>query len=156
MCRFIERLERIIDWIPELWKLYDFDYSGIYRVLRKQLQRMEPVIRNGYALRAESTADQIHFAIALLDRLIACDYLENALIPHKRVWGELGDMITKVCDDGLEEWLGSEWEYADTEAERLVAEESFRVAGRHSDWVEERDKNLLFGHVAKHIKRWWD
>ena len=151
-----DRIKRIIDWIPTLWKLYDFDYSSIYRVLRKQLQRMEPVIRDGYALRAEDTADQIHFTILLLDRLIACDYLSNALIPHKRKWGEIGEWIWGEEESRCVEWLGCNYEYADTEEKRLLAEEEFRQCGKHSDWAEERDKNLLFEYVAKHIKRWWD
>jgi len=150
------RIKRIIDWIPTLWKLYDFDYSSIYRVLRKQLQRMEPVIRNGCALSAEDTADQIHFAVVLLDRLIACDYLTNALIPHQRKWGEMGEWIWKEIDDKFSEWLGCHYEKADTEEKRLQAEKEFSQCGRHADWVEERDKNLLFEYVAKHIKRWWD
>ena len=76
-----ERIKRIIDWIPVLWNLYDFDYSSIYQVLRKQLQRMERFQRkDAYAISAEATADQIHFAVLFLDRLIACEYLTNALI----------------------------------------------------------------------------
>jgi hypothetical protein len=150
------KLRRIIDWIPTLWKLYDFDYSSIYRVLRKQLQRMEPVIRDGCALSAEDTADQIHFAVLLLDRLIACDYLTNALIPHEIKWGEAGEWIWKDSDNGLSELRGFSYEHADTEEKRLLAEEEFSRCGQHSDWVEERDKNLLFEYIGKHIKRWWD
>jgi hypothetical protein len=156
MARIIRRIKRVIDWFPVIWKDYDWDYHSFYVIMRKKLSRMEPAIRDGYALNSEKTADDICFAIMLLDRLIACDYLENALIPHKRKWGELGEMITKETDDGMLEWLGNHWEKADTEEKRLLAEEEFRLAGRHSDWIEERDKNLLFEYISKHINRWWD
>ena len=144
----IRKLRRIIDWIPTLWKLYDFDYSSIYQVLRKQLQRMEQFQRrDACALNAEDTADQIRFAVLLLDRLIACDYLTNALIPHRRKWGEATLSLER---------LELVFESVDSEEKKLLADEEFMLCGRHADWIEERDKNLLFEYIAKHIKRWWD
>jgi hypothetical protein len=153
----INRLKRLVDWIPVIWNDYDYDYSSLYVIMRKKLSRMEDAIRNGWAVDSEATADKIHFAVMLLDRLIACNYLENALIPHKRRWGDMGEMILEpTSNPRLEEWKGNQWEGARTEKERLEAEEEFRIAGRHSDWVEERDKNLLFEHISKHIRSWWD
>lgn len=152
----MKRIKRLLDWIPVIWNDYDWDYHSLYVIMRKKLSRMEDAIRDGLAIDSEQTADGIHFAVMLLDRLIACDYLKNALIPHKRKWGELGDMITKEIDNGLLEWIGNKWEYADTEEKELQAEEEFRLAGKHSDWMEERDKNILFEHISKNITRWWD
>ena len=152
----LNKIKRLIDWLPVIWKDYDYDYHSLYIVMRKKLSRLEVGIRGGYAVDSEATADNIHFAVMLLDRLIACDYLSNALIPHKRKWGEIGDFIFKDLDNGLSEWLGCNYERADTEEKRLVAEEEFRQCGKHSDWTEERDKNLLFAYIAKHIKGWWD
>ena len=152
----INKIKRMIDWFPVIWKDYDWDYHSLYVVMRKKLSRLEDGIRTGWAVDADATADNIHFAVMLLDRLIACDYLERALIPVHRKWGELGDMITKETDNGLLEWLGNDWEYASTEEERLIAEEAFRQAGRRADVQEVADKNLLFGHISKFIAGWWD
>jgi hypothetical protein len=152
----LRKIKRLIDWLPVIWNDYDWDYHALYVIMRKKLSRMEPAIRDGCAITSESTADDIHFAVMLLDRLIACDYLTNALIPHKREWGELGEMILGEEENGLVEWLGSNWEFADTEEKRLQAEEQFRIAGKNSDWSEERDKEMLFDYLAKNIRNWWD
>jgi len=154
MC--FHKIKRLVDWLPVIWNDYDYDYSSLYRIMRKKLSRMETSIRGGYALTSEDTADDIHFAVMLLDRLIANDYLENALIPHKRKWGDIGDLITKELPGGMLEWLGPKWEKADTEEKRLQAEEEFRRAGRRADWRREQDKNELFDTMKKHITGWWD
>ena len=68
----------------------------------------------------------------------------------------MGEWIWEDLENGLSEWIGCHYEKADTEEKRLLAKEEFRQCGKHSDWVEKRDKNLLFEYVAKHIKHWWD
>jgi len=152
----IRKIKRLIDWFPVIWKDYDWDYHSLYVIMRKKLSRMEPAIRSGYSVDSGKDANRIHYAVMLLDRLIACDYLERALLPVHREWGEIGDMRTRVCENGLEEWLGNEWEKADTEEERLLAEEAFRKAGRRSDEQELADKDKLFEHISKYILGWWD
>lgn len=146
----------MIDWFPVIWNDYDWDYHSLYVVMRKKLSRLEGGIRSGWAIDSEDTADKIRFAVMLLDRLIECDYLERALLPVHRNWGRIGDMITRDNGNGLSEWLGSNWEYADTEEKRLLAEEEFRLAGRRADARELADKNELFEHISKYILNWWD
>lgn len=152
----INKIKRAIDWFPVMWKDRDFDYHSLYVIMHKKLTRLEDGIRQGWAVDSGATADNIHYAVMLLDRLIECAYLERALIPVHRRWGELGEMITRETDNGLLEWLGNEWEKANTEEERLLAEDAFRKAGRRADAQELADKNLLFEHVSKYIKGWWD
>ena len=152
----INKIKRLIDWFPVIWNDYDWDYHSLYVIMRKKLSRLEDGIRDGWAVDAEATADNIHYAQMLLDRLIEGAYLERALLPVYRKWGKIGDMITRKADNGFEEWLGNDWELANTEEERLIAEEEFSKAGKRADAQELADKNKLFEHISKYITRWWD
>jgi len=172
--RVIEKIKNLISWFPVIWNDFDWDYQSIYRILEHKLSRMENVIRGGYAVDAEATADKIKFCSLLCKRLAECDYLERALIPHKRKWGSIGDLITKELPGGkrkwgsigdlitkelpggMSEWLGPKWEKADTEEKRLQAEEEFRRAAIRADWRQEQDKNELFDAMKKYITGWWD
>jgi len=154
--RVIEKIKNLISWFPVIWNDFDWDYQSIYRILEHKLSRMENVIRGGYAVDAEATADKIKFCSLLCKRLAECDYLERALIPHKRKWGSIGDLITKELPGGTLEWLGPKWEKADTEEKRLQAEEEFRRAAIRADWRQEQDKNELFDAMKKYITGWWD
>ena len=151
----INKIKRMIDWFPVIWKDYDYDYHSLYVVMQKKLTRLEAGIRDGWAVDSEATADNIHLAVMLLDRLIECDYLERALIPVHRKWGE-SDMLLEDAEDGLTAYIGLSFEKASTEKERLIAEEAFRKAGRRADAQELADKNLLFEHLSRNIKGWWD
>lgn len=154
--RIFEKIENLISWFPVIWNDFDWDYQSIYRILEHKLSRMENVIREGCAVDAEAIANKIKFCSLLCKRLAECDYLERALIPHKRQWGDIGEMITIELPNGMLEWVGCKWERADTEEKRLQAEEEFRLAGRRADWRQEQDKNELFDTMKKYITGWWD
>lgn len=173
---FIYKIKRIIDFIPVLWNIYDFDYSSLYKVMKKQLERMEKFQREeAYHVDRKHTADKIHFAVQILNRLIQDEpvYLNNALMHHRRKWGEIilvdGDNIKehsyllKEYKDGVIEKEGKKlyplmftWEKVSNHKEYLEAEKESRRAGKHADWIRRRDRKLLFNHIHKHIERWWD
>lgn len=54
----------------ELSQTYNFDYGGSLHFLRKHLEILEPVIRNGYNVNREGVAKNILTCRLLLDRLL--------------------------------------------------------------------------------------
>lgn len=63
-------LRNIIHFRKALWRTYSFDYSGSLHYMRDHFQMMEPVIRNGYHVHGDRTADRVKVCKLLLDRIL--------------------------------------------------------------------------------------
>lgn len=162
MKRFFRRIKRVIDWMPVLWDLYEWGYDGLYLVMAQHLDGMESVIRNGRSVDAAKTADQISYAIGLLNRLIADDFLEIATEPLHEKWGD-GEMQWRdfdgdspFDDDDLVEYIGVKYPNAETEEDQLRAEAEFRVAYKEADETQDMTRKELFKHIGICLPGWWD
>jgi len=69
------RLKRILDWIPILWKDYDWDHACLLRILEFKLRRMaKHHLEDGVTLHREKTAHQLNEAAALCKRMADENY----------------------------------------------------------------------------------
>jgi hypothetical protein len=68
--RFFKKLVKLWKWNKFLWNDFDFDHSYLLKVIKFKLDLMEPVIRDGYAINSEKTADEIKKTSELLELLI--------------------------------------------------------------------------------------
>jgi hypothetical protein len=145
--RFYNRIKKLWGWNKLLWKDYDWDYSYLLRIMRYKLELMEPSIRNGYAISADKTADEIKKTIELLDLLIEDDFLEN----------------TKKLDDIYGNYSFIKLDNGNTSLERSGVtpenEEEYKAqwkeANRLDDLAKKKVQNDFFRQLKKYEK-WWD
>lgn len=146
---FWRRIKQVIDYVPILWYNYDWDYTGIFELLKKKLERMHEIHLNGCLVTSDTTAKEIKTCILLLDRIIEDDY--GNYKRHEKRFGkpkfyfkpiEGSDMLT------LED-LNPGSEKKDY-SKSLVAARKRDVAQR------DQDIELLFKIMNKKILHWWD
>lgn len=157
MKRLWYRARNVLRWLPVIWGDRDWDYVYLYEVMRHKLVRMESFIRReGHSMDRDETAGEIAHAIALLDRLIANEYLEEALAPFDTKWGE-GTMVWESIEGSPAcRYKGQHFANASTDEEQEQANLEFRERCKESDEAERLDREELFSFIAKNIRGWWD
>jgi hypothetical protein len=151
---FCEGIENLVFWIPAIWKDRDFDHHFMFIILNKKLIKMEKFYRSKHTWSADALkyADQIKIARILTERIVKDKYVENALIPYDRIYGdvELFDSIPTSIIEGKPKL------YSIVEVGTKQQHSMFRRAGKHSDYMEKQDIEYLFKFLKKHIQNWWD
>lgn len=177
MKRFIRKVLRVIDWLPVIWHLDEYDYAYLYQVMEKQLDRMYDFFSSDKPLAEGSdlVAKEIKLARNLIARQTYANHIlmEEVLKDHKEKYGESIMILDDPIPDYLEEiWeeecvydeegnlMGSpllftyenvtnfeEWEEASKESSK-----AFREVRR----VEEEEHNKLWDLLKERINAWWD
>lgn len=137
----------LIRWLPVIWQIRDWDAEYLYLLIYKHLSHVEDCIRNGYGVNAVKKADKIRIAKNLAQRLYKQEYLQNALIPVERKYGEV-----KMRIEEEKEWPICKLVFDETLEETRARDRAYR----HSEYMEQQDKKMLFEMLSKYIDRWWD
>ena len=71
ICRFIRKINRLLTYIPIIWKTYDWDYTTILEILKHSLTRYDEYCEKyGVALRKRSQKRAVRTMIFLIDRIL--------------------------------------------------------------------------------------
>lgn len=152
---WIDNLQRIWDWIPVLLQDWDFDARpGLYRVMRKKLERLEPCLRDGHLANGEKYARQIKVAIAVLDRIIADEYKEEECAPVDKKWGSI-KFSFKPMGNGMSQMLSSRRK-AKTDQQVKQADAEYLRAIYAAEARRKRDIDWVFKFIARWHGHWWD
>jgi hypothetical protein len=155
--RKYQQIQRVIDFLPIIWKGFDFDYTYSIQLFKKQLERQAKFFESGksYASDAKHNASRIRTAIQLMDNVYSDSY-----------------EIEWV--DKLEEQFGKEvleWEFEDTgdgtgssfitnKYEKWDNAEEIKLVKRElikqSREKQKRAEKLLWEFIGHNIRYWWD
>ena len=88
--RKYQQVERIIDFLPIIWKGYDFDYYYSIELFKKQLERQAKLFESDDLNpdRSKQNASRIRTAIRLMDKVYDGDYEmeQKQNKAHKLLW----------------------------------------------------------------------
>jgi hypothetical protein len=148
---FIQGIKNLINWFYIIYFDRDWDYCFLYKILHHKLKSMENFhySNNTFAVNSERTAKQIKIARILCERLIDGDYLENAMIPYDNKY-DSGVILGSKPVEGKPGW--SQLVFSEDKKQN----ELYRHCSKHSDYMENQDKNYLFEWMKKHIDGWWE
>ena len=78
---FFRRLRRIWDFLPIIWRGYDFDYHPSLELFKYQLERTADLLESdkAYTIDANLHAQKIRTAIRLMDKVYGYEYMEDFL-----------------------------------------------------------------------------
>ncbi len=147
----------LIVWFPVIWSDRNWDQYYFYKIIKCKLEKMEKLQRlHGISVNSKDYAKQIKLCIYLLNRILDDGYLENALRPHEKKWGESKFTYKPYPeDDSLIE--------VDITVEKAITEEEIKQENKeksrlykHSDNMRKQDLNLLFRNLNKYGEGWWD
>lgn len=142
-------ISNIIRWVSTIWKLRDWDAEYLYLLIYKHLSHVEYCLRYyGHGVNSVKEADKVRIAKSLAKRLYEKDYFNNALIPVEKRYGELKIRVEK--DEKLP--MYRKIIFDETPEERKARNRAYK----HSDYMEEQDRQMLFKMLNKYIDKWWD
>jgi hypothetical protein len=84
----LDGIEKLVYWLPVIWRDRDWDHDWFYIVMRHKLQAMRRMLLTDPYEGALHSAERAAVAIGLLDGLLADRYEDEALVPFYEKWGE--------------------------------------------------------------------
>ena len=149
---FITGIANIINWWPIIWNDRDFDHSYFHIVMLHKLKNMEKFFRSDYVWSADAIerANDIKYAIGLLQRIIDNVYIEEALKPFYEKYPDYEfDLKTEPCPDNpnLNQLIDN-----DTEDQKDLMLACFK----NEEKLREKDYDRFYRFIRKHIQEWWD
>jgi len=155
--RKYRQIKRVIDFLPMIWKGYDFDYSYAINLFRYQLIRTEKFMSspNTITVNANSRARRIKTAIELLDKVYDEEYGSEYQEQMKSIYGD------NVLDWNFEDaGRGDESSYLTYEYEKWEnkdeVKETFDKLFKQSQDKQKRAEKLVWEFISHNIRGWWD
>jgi hypothetical protein len=108
-----------------------------------------------YHTRADKNAADLQECVLLLERLVKCEYEENALSEHDKHWGELSISWTPCEDMKGYSQMKSNRPNVKTERDKEIERKEFSKCYKHATYLEKQDIERLFTLIKKHYGKWW-
>lgn len=140
---FYESCERVVQWVPVLWKDRDWVDNYIFMILRYRIKRARHnMTEYSYYANADEYSRQMRIAELLLQRLedsnkyVEHDWEEHfKLYPYERCFiDDKGFMHSKGYKPGEKE-----------DVKRINDKE---------EYMWQQDFNYLMNHMRKHVRKW--
>jgi hypothetical protein len=156
------QVKRVIDFLPLVWKGYDWDYHYAVELFQHQLKRMADHIGSdkAWALEHKQTASRIRTAVELMQKIYDEEYVMEYYDIMEEKYGKTSFecIETGKFDDKGDPYYTMEIYYENyyTEEElQLIAEERRQLVLECRD-KQKRAHKLLWDFVEHNIQRWWD
>lgn len=160
--RFFSRLQRLIDFLPIIWKGRDYDYRYSIDLFKYQLERTADFLESdqAYSSEAKQDASRIRTAIRLMDKVYEDEYGMEYMDAIEKKYGpsHLDFIESKEKDSNgdpyfeLLETFDSDY----TDSELLMIAEEKRALMLHSAKKQKRAHRVLWRFIEHNIQRWWD
>jgi hypothetical protein len=157
MKRFFKRVRRVIDFLPIIWKGFDFDYRYAIELFQHQLKRTADFMESDRAvtMNANIRAKRIRTAIELLQKVYDEEYSYEYQDKLKQIYGD-NVMDWWFEDAGREDgssYIRFEYEKWDNADE--VKEVKERLY-QQSQEKQKRAEELVWKFISHNIRGWWD
>lgn len=155
--RKYRQIKRVLDFLPIIWKGFDWDYNYAIELFKHQLIRTEKYMSspNAMTVSANSRARRIKTAIELLDKVYdeeyGCEYQEQM----KKIYGDnvLDYWFEDTGDDDGSSFLRYEYEKWNNHKE--VKQTKSRLF-KQSKEKQIRAEKLVWEFISHNIRGWWD
>ena len=161
--RKYQQIQRVIDFLPIIWKGFDFDYICSIELFKKQLERQASFLESERALtlEAQNNAKKIRTALRLMDIVYDEKYIDEVFTELTELYGESKmDFIST----GEESKFGGEKLYTlkitnqsainEIHQEKINQERSEKI--KLARIKQKRAHKLLWDYIEHNIQNWWD
>jgi hypothetical protein len=154
--RKCQQIQRVIDFLPIIWKGYDFDYMYSLELFKKQLERQAKLFESDKlnSDRSKQNASRIRTAIQLMDKVYNEDYgAEWADILEKKYGSDVLDWELEDMSDGTgSSFITQKYEKWDN-AEEIKTVKTALV--KKSLKKQKRAHKILWDFIEHNIQYWW-
>jgi hypothetical protein len=155
--RKYRQVKRVLDYLPIIWKGYDFDYRYAIDLFKHQLIRTSNFMESdrAYAIDSDMRAKRIKTAIELLDKVYDEEYGMEYQDQMKKIYGD------NVLDWNFEDTgRGDGTSYINYEYEKWEnkdkVKETFDKLFKQSKEKQIRAEKLVWKFISHNIRGWWD
>jgi len=151
------QIKRVIDFLPIIWKGYDFDYRYSLDLFKHSLERQAKFMESDKAvsMEAEQSAKEIRTFIKLLDKVYdeeyGCEYQEKL----EELYGEWNWEFVELDEkdeNGDSYYKMNAWYENQDETTEEVKDRLFN----ESKEKQEKAHRILWSYLAHKIRGWWD
>lgn len=160
--QFIRRVRRVIDFLPIIWKGYDFDYRYAIELFQYQMERTADFMESEKSMTKDANirASRIRTAVELLEKVYNDEYSSEWQDKLKNLYGEnvidweFIELDIKSNYDG-QPLYEIKWEYEkwdNSEEVENVKQQLFK----ESKEKQQRAEKLVWEFISHNIRYWWD
>ena len=155
------QIKNVINWIPVVWKQFDFDYRYSLDVFKHQLLKQAKFMESDkvYGVNSHIDAQKIRMVVRLMDKVYDEDYACEYQQKLKDTYGEGVDewIFEEIPDKPNYKSLKSIYEVDEKyESLRDEIKENSKKWFKESHEKQERAHKLLYTLLEFYIRRWWD
>lgn len=155
------QVKRVADFLPIIWKGYDWDYHYAIELFQHQLKRTANSIeKNGYHIGKENTAARIRTAVELMEKVYDEDYaFEYHNVIEKKYGKSNFDFVeTGDFDENGDPYYTMEEFYENdyTKGELELISEDKSTLRLESFAKQKRAHKILWDYIEHNIQNWWD
>lgn len=155
--RKYEQIQRVIDFLPIIWKGFDFDYHYSLELFKKQLERQAKFLESGkaYTSDAKHYASRIRTAIQIMDNVYNDTYDMEWIGKLEEQFGkEVVDWEFEDTGDGTGSvYLNYKYEKWDNAEEVKAVKMTLVKLSREK---QKKAEKLLWEFIGHNIRHWWD
>lgn len=154
---FFRRVKRVLDFLPIIWKGYDFDYRYALDLFHYQLTRTADFLDSdkAYSVRAKQDARRLRTILELMTKVYDEEYRMAHFDQMERFWGEM-DMGWEDDANGKSRFVGWKWQFAHTPEQQEQAEKQFGALSYDAEQKHQRAKKLLWKLIEHNLEHFWD
>jgi len=157
--RRYEQLKRVVDFLPIIWKGYDFDYIYAIDVFKHQLKRTADLLESTRAGTADAKqrAKRIRTALELMEKVYNDDYGMEYIRTIERLYGKYKLEFVEADNygDGMYTVRMTNELAVDEEHQKQIDKVSREMAKLCRD-RQRRAHKLLWNFIEHNIQNWWD
>ena len=155
--QFFRKLKRVWQFLPHIWRGYDFDYGYSIDLFKYQLERTADFMESDRARSSDADirAKRIRTAIKLLNKVYDEDYGCEYQTKMKELYGStiLDFWFEDTGKGDGSSYLRHSWEFRNDASDvKLVFNKLFK----ESQEKQKRAEKLVWEFISHNIRGWWD
>ena len=154
--QFCNRVKRTIEFLPIIWKGFDFDYGYAIELFQYQLQRTAEYLNSNKAstVEAKRNAHRILTTVTLMDKVYNDEYDMAWIHQIQQEYGEnvLDVKFKKVEESEYVEMIAEYESWENAEEIKMRIQELSKLSREK----QARAERLLWQWINHNIRYWWD
>lgn len=154
---FFKQLKRVYDFLPIIWKSYDYDYHYAVELFSFQLNRTANFFESdgAYSCRSADNAKRLRTITKLFDRAYNDYYYLELYDMMEKVYGNRKLEFEKL-EDGMYSLKDFVWENAQDEKHNKAINQVFSQMTELAEEKTNKAHELAWKLVAHNIRNCWD
>ena len=156
---YYRRVKRTLEFIPIIWKGYDWDSYYAFELLKYQLNRTADHLESEKActFSAKDNAKKIRTATRLLEKVINAEYSMEYLKAMEDLYGDGCDLVFIPTGDSYGSCtLASKYETEKSPAEIKSYKDTQIELMNNAQKKQEKAERILWEYIKHNRQNWWD